>query len=97
MHEPFERRFESFDRMLPPGDKRYLVLTARNEADFCGCYTQIAAAMQLEEDLGAVAACHDDAIRCRGARELDHGVHDPLIRGNGIGLVHLLLAIGADG
>ena len=92
VHQPVERRFESFDRLLPPGDKRYLVLAARNEADFCGCYTRITAAMQLEENLGAVGARQDDAIRCCGACELDHGVHDPLTRGNGAGLGHLLLA-----
>jgi hypothetical protein len=94
MHEPVERCFESSDRMLLPGDKCYLVLAARNAADFCGCYTRIAAAMQLEEDLGAVAARHDDAIRSCGAREPDHGVHDLLIRGNGAGLGHLLLTNG---
>ena len=94
MHEPVERRFESVARLTPPGDKCYFVLAAWNEADFCGCYTRITAAMQLEENLGAVATRNDDAIRCCSTRESDHCVHDPLIRRNGAGLGHLLLTNG---
>jgi hypothetical protein len=62
VHEPVERRFESPDRVLPPGDQSHVVLAAGRAADSGGCHTQVAAAMQLQKHLGAIGARHDHAM-----------------------------------
>src|ERR1019366_7276834 len=62
VHEPVEGRFESFDRVRPPGDKSDVVLAARNTTSFSGCHTWVAAAMQLQEDLSAIGARRDHSM-----------------------------------
>src|SRR5882762_11156920 len=80
VYEPVEYRFEFLYRFPVQCEKRNVVLAARRAAPFCGRDFGIAAAMQLQEDAITIVARDDHAMRFRGARELDHRIHDAFVR-----------------
>src|SRR5262245_17303639 len=88
IHQPIERRLERLDRSLPPVDQRHVVLPGGQAAICCRCHANMAAAMQLEHQLGALRSRHQDALQLRAAREREHRFDDALAGANETSLNH---------
>src|SRR5262245_41855682 len=88
IHQPIERRLERLDRALPPVDQRHVVLSGRQAAICRRRHANMAAAMQLEHQLGALRSRHDDALQLRAAREREHRFDDALAGANETSLNH---------
>jgi hypothetical protein len=76
LNEPIQRRFEGLDRVPSPINEGCVLLTARQAAIRRRGDTNIAAAMQLEHQLGAFRAGHNDPMMLRATCELDHRFDD---------------------